>query len=100
MSKREVYDRDAGKCFYCGKDISFEESSHEHILAKTHGGSDNNYNTTVACKSCNLEAGQLPIVKKVALREEKLYGGKPTLQLPKKITTLSVGDIQIKIEED
>ena len=104
MSKAEVYKRDNGKCFYCGASLTFNEASYEHLLAKTHGGSDNKANMTIACKTCNLEAGQLSIVKKVYLREEKqnkTYESPPEWNRPpqNKITRLNIGDIDIIIEE-
>lgn len=71
MSKQEVYDRDGGKCFFCGVALTFEKSTHEHILATQHGGNNSNANCTIACQPCNLEAGALPIVEKIKLREAK-----------------------------
>lgn len=99
MSKEEVYKRDGGKCFYCGKELTLDESTHEHLLAKTHSGTNSNYNTTVACKSCNLEAGQLPVVSKVLLRETKLGKADRLPISPLKVTTLTIGEINIRIEE-
>lgn len=93
MSKQTVYDRDGGECWYCGTPLTFEEATHEHILANTHGGTNGDFNTTIACKPCNIEAGALAIVDKVRLRETKRG------QLTKKLTTLTIGDIRVEVRQ-
>lgn len=97
MSKQEVYDRDGGKCFFCGIPLTFEEATHEHLVATSLGGTNHNANCTIACKPCNLAAGAMTVVDKVALREAKLFpeGKKKS----GKKTVLTVGDIKIEINE-
>lgn len=93
MGKQTVYDRDNKECFYCGKSLTFEEATHEHLLATSKGGDNSDANTTVACKDCNLAAGSLPIVEKVKLRDAKRGIEN------KKITTLTIGDIKVEVKE-
>lgn len=96
MSKLEVYNRDGKQCWYCGIDLTFEQSTTEHLLATAHGGSKNNHNMTIACSPCNAEAGDLPIVEKVALRELKRQIVQA--KLPKSYV-ISVGDVRIEVSE-
>lgn len=61
--------RDGPACFYCGKDVSAEDSSLEHIVPVSHGGPNHMSNYALAHKSCNQEAGNLSAVEKVRLRD-------------------------------
>lgn len=99
MSKSEVYDREQGKCFFCGKELTFEEATLEHLLAKIHGGNNTLHNTTIACSECNRDVGQLPIVQKILLRDMKMLFTGEHKKSPPKVTTIEVGDVKIKFEE-
>lgn len=64
--------RDGLKCFYCQKpfiDINDPDITIEHLLNVSHGGNGNNHNLALACKSCNLIAGDKPIVEKILIRD-------------------------------
>lgn len=98
MGKQEIYDRDGGKCFYCGKEISFEKATLEHILALTHGGSNKSQNTTIACSGCNSWVGSKSIVAKIAYRDEKMALMSPASA--QKVTSLQVGEIHIEVREN
>ncbi|WP_198024365.1 HNH endonuclease [Asaia astilbis] len=62
--------RDGHDCFYCGKPVSFEEFSIEHLVSLTHGGPDNLTNMAVTHRGCNATAGHLSVVEKVRLAEQ------------------------------
>lgn len=94
MSKLEVYNRDGGMCFYCGKPITIEEATVEHLLATVHGGNNSVANTTVACTDCNGLAGARSIVEKIKLRDLKRGVG-----LASKRTVVTLGDIRIETTE-
>lgn len=68
---RQLIDRDGMDCFYCGKTMTIAEMTKEHLLSINHGGADRLENLVLACQECNLEAGHLPVVDKVKLRESK-----------------------------
>src|SRR5258708_38264255 len=98
MVKAEIYKRDGGLCFYCGKSIAEEEASLEHILSSTHGGNNDKNNLTIACKDCNLEAGAKSIVKKIKFRDEQ-RGIEFVVARPQKTTKLTIGDVKVEITE-
>lgn len=100
MSKQEVWERDGKECFYCGVPLTIEAATHEHLLAKASNGTSSNANCTVACHPCNAEAGSLPIVDKVKLRDLKRgYLEIAKVNRQEKLTTLTIGDIKIEIKE-
>jgi len=70
--KRQLIDRDGLCCFYCGNEFEPKDLTQEHLHAVTQGGSDRLENKVLACKPCNEEAGHLPIIDKVKLREKKM----------------------------
>jgi hypothetical protein len=71
--KRKLANRDGLKCFWCDTPHdSVDTLTVEHILNRMHGGSDNSRNLSLACKDCNDELSNLPVVSKILLREKKL----------------------------
>lgn len=93
MGKQSIHDRDGNECFYCGKGLTLEEATIEHLIPLSNGGNNSDANLVLADKDCNMEAGALPIIEKVKLRESKR--GINT----KKNTVLTVGDIRIEVKE-
>lgn len=72
--KRELIDRDGLYCFYCGNEFLPKDLTQEHLHAVCQGGSDRIENKVLACKDCNDEAGIMPVIEKIKLRESKIYG--------------------------
>lgn len=63
-----VYDRTGGKCFYCGKSISFKNYGEvgekgawevDHFIPLASNGADQPYNWVPACINCNTEKSDL-----------------------------------------
>ena len=66
FERREVRGSAAlvGKCIHCGKKLvlgmdgcPLSDASLEHIVPKTHGGTDSLDNLAVACRRCNVQKG-------------------------------------------
>lgn len=64
-----LLERDGSDCFYCGKEMAEDERSVEHLFARNQGGSDHVGNLVLSHVQCNADAGHLPVMKKVLLRE-------------------------------
>lgn len=62
--------RDGNACFFCGKAVTFEDFTIEHLVSLTHGGPDHIANMAVSHARCNATAGHLSVVEKVRLAEE------------------------------
>ena len=52
-SKRGVYERDHGRCAYCGRNITFSEASVDHIVPQFLQGPTTWDNLVNACRRCN-----------------------------------------------
>jgi 5-methylcytosine-specific restriction endonuclease McrA len=63
--------RDGDACFFCHLPVAIEDESPEHLVALTHGGPDHIANMALAHRDCNREAGHLPLMEKIHLRESK-----------------------------
>ena len=63
--------RDGPECWYCGRALNGKTATVEHICARSVGGPNHVANFCLACDPCNKEAENLPVVKKVELRERK-----------------------------
>jgi 5-methylcytosine-specific restriction endonuclease McrA len=96
MSHAQIYERDGGVCFFCGKTLSLEESTIEHLLAVAHGGKDNAYNLTIACQPCNRNSGAKAVIEKVKIREANLF---PIFQRKPTIKAITVAGIRIEVEQ-
>jgi len=57
LSRRALYDRDEGKCMYCGKVIMREHATIDHLLPKCRGGKTQWNNVVISCKGCNSKKG-------------------------------------------
>jgi len=53
FTRRNVYDRDDGKCQYCGKEISLSKMTFDHVIPKSEGGLTNWQNIVCSCVKCN-----------------------------------------------
>jgi CRISPR/Cas system Type II protein with McrA/HNH and RuvC-like nuclease domain len=70
-SKLNVWKRDKGKCLYCGKDVSINEFTVDHVYPKKLGGTNIWTNVATACFPCNnkkdcktLEESGMSLIKK------------------------------------
>ena len=52
-----LYERDSGRCRYCERALTFPDSTIDHVLPFTQGGSSLPWNLATACRSCNASKG-------------------------------------------
>lgn len=51
--RREIYERDGGMCFACGRQTSFADGEWEHRTPLSKGGDDSKRNGRWSCHRCN-----------------------------------------------
>jgi len=54
-NRRNIYDRDKGRCAYCERDITFSEFTVDHVYPESKGGLYDWYNVRASCYECNNE---------------------------------------------
>jgi len=59
FTRRNIYERDNGKCIYCGNSISFDNSVFVHITLLSEGGKTDWNNIATSCVSCCQERPNL-----------------------------------------
>ena len=57
FSRNAVFKRDNYECQYCEKSLSFSQITIDHIIPKSHGGSNTFENCVAACHDCNEKKG-------------------------------------------
>lgn len=58
---RQLYDHYKGICQICGEKKKIGDFSKDHILPRSKGGTDHDFNLTLACKRCNsLKGSEYP----------------------------------------
>ena len=67
----EIAKRDGWQCWYCDRSLDDDTATVEEICSRQIGGPVHIGNQALACPSCNLSAGNLTVVAKVALRAKK-----------------------------
>jgi len=75
-SKRRqiVYNRDGGKCRYCGKRLPYHEFHLDHIKPRYWWGNDYVFNLCLSCPKCNMDKGaNKNIVPKPLGFDRKIY---------------------------
>lgn len=48
-----VYQRDLYRCKLCGKQLTYEDATLDHVIPRSRGGSGALNNLVTACKPCN-----------------------------------------------
>lgn len=56
-SKRKIYLRDKYICGYCGKQLTTQNCTIDHIIPKSKGGESSWENMVTSCKDCNTRKG-------------------------------------------
>jgi hypothetical protein len=57
MKRNEIFERDAGRCVYCGEQFPTEELTLDHVEPRVRGGDRSEGNLVTACKACNTLKG-------------------------------------------
>lgn len=52
-----IFERDGGKCRYCGKSVEYKDFHLDHILPRYYWGNDYVFNLCVSCPDCNMNKG-------------------------------------------
>lgn len=65
--RREVFEKSAGRCFYCGKTLTLDGKWHiEHQMPRALMGPDELPNLVAACVPCNLAKGDKTALEFIA----------------------------------
>lgn len=56
-TKKLVWKRDKGCCFYCGIKLSWESKTADHVIPRSKGGSSRAWNIVLSCLPCNQNKG-------------------------------------------
>lgn len=57
--RKRIWVRQGGCCAYCDTPITFEETTVDHIVPKSKGGTKNLKNIVVVCARCNFLKGDI-----------------------------------------
>ena len=57
FTRRNVYERDKGKCQYCGCKVSLKEMTYDHVHPQSKGGETTWKNIVCSCFECNKKKG-------------------------------------------
>ena len=96
-SKQNVHLRDGYKCQYCGKALSKNSLTIDHVIPRTQGGKNKWDNTVTSCFSCNNKKdNKTPSQANMFLRRKPF---KPTIMefMLKKIQKEGLSDILKKL---
>jgi len=56
-TKRMLWERERGCCFYCGVKLSWSEKTVDHVIPKSKGGPHRAWNLVLSCFTCNKNKG-------------------------------------------
>lgn len=57
LNRKSLYDRDDGRCCYCGIDLKLSEMTIEHVYPQSRGGLNDWANLRASCYDCNHTKG-------------------------------------------
>jgi endogenous inhibitor of DNA gyrase (YacG/DUF329 family) len=55
--RKEIYDRDSGKCYICNLQLDLKEVELDHLIPVSEGGHSGADNLAVSCRFCNRRRG-------------------------------------------
>lgn len=55
--RRRVYRSNGGICRYCGKELTLEQTTVDHVIPESRGGTNADVNLVAACGKCNRKKG-------------------------------------------
>lgn len=55
--RHEAWERQGHCCIYCFEPLAFEDSTADHVYAKSKGGTNQHRNIVCACSACNMAKG-------------------------------------------
>jgi 5-methylcytosine-specific restriction endonuclease McrA len=68
FNRSNVYQRDNGKCQYCGQKVKMKDFTYDHVTPRAQGGITSWENIVVACVPCNQKkGGRTPTQAKMSL---------------------------------
>lgn len=70
--RHALIERDGRGCFYCFELMEDADVSVEHLVSLHKGGPNHMDNLALAHRACNARVGNLPLVRKLAVRERAL----------------------------
>lgn len=62
-TKKAVWDKCSGHCWYCGKKVNPFFMHYDHVYPHSKGGDDSINNLVVSCPSCNFSKSDLSITE-------------------------------------
>lgn len=57
FSRLNVFQRDSGKCQYCGTKVKLSEFTYDHVIPRAQGGGTSWTNVVTSCVPCNQHKG-------------------------------------------
>lgn len=70
--RAKAYARSRGVCWYCGRSLTYEDATLEHLTPLAKGGTNDDSNLVVAHKSCNTSANMLNTLAEKLERRDAL----------------------------
>ena len=56
-----------GRCFFCARRLTKADASIDHLVARAHGGNDNDENCVACCKQLNALFGRISLKEKLRI---------------------------------
>lgn len=69
QKKRSLAKEQRGLCFYCQLRMHADDMTWEHLVSRSHGGTDKISNMRIAHGECNVMIGNLPVSLKMMLHD-------------------------------
>lgn len=57
LTRRNIWERDNGKCQYCGDEISLSQLTFDHVKPRVQNGGTSWHNVVASCSPCNTRKG-------------------------------------------
>ena len=89
--KRIILKKTGGLCAKCGKSLTLEKTTIDHLIPKYRGGTDELSNLIPMCKHCNKQKGSRIVEEGELTYLEPFYSSENISELKKRIEDIEAG---------
>lgn len=72
-TRQRLYKKFKQQCFFCQEEILYSQATIDHLVPRSKGGTDDETNLVLACRTCNIDKGSELDLDRVQFRKLDIF---------------------------